>query len=493
MPITEWIGKIKKRTVSADAAGRAFFAQNVTSQEANAFLSAYLDDKRYEELAEAVHCGFINKEYNYSDYLTSRAGALDLDARYFHLLLEIARYAGFNDDKLIPLFAACFSALAGTYLGAWKKTAEAYLLNAAYRDFDRVLNLLTEFDPSYETYVVLMQADKKRTEEVLMERLLQGKNVNKTAIRRLLLQHKINVSHLFGADYKTKDVKTREAIVRLALLYKNDAGAAAFLESVKKTEPLGSIRRLIAGKAVGAAKSAPVVWSVGEFEQMMINGGRFTVQEFRDKLDSDPVFYAIALELFFSVYTQDKLAGIVIVHGGKICDLENNETVLPEHSAVGVLHPLELPNQYEFLKRMSIAQPFCQILRPLFIPNAYETSSNVIFRMGGTVISAGVFRKNLKKFGFKLLYGLRDGAFDRAAVFMGDYACVQEFTPTDFSLKSQIVTLGEARFYHANDFISVHGKLYIEGVPTIRTRDLNPRMFSEFVYTLYQAGNVSLK
>jgi len=291
MQITKLIEKIKNKSISADAAGRAYFSQNTSVAETAVFLDAFLDEKRYEDLAAAIHAGFINKDYGQGDYLTNRAGPLDLDARYFNLLMETASCVERGEEKLAPLFAACFAAPPGTLLSAWSKPAEAYLLNLAYRDYNRVLNLLTEFDPSYHAYGVLMQADRKRTEELLIERLLRGKNVNKPAIRKLLLRFKINISKLLE-NYFAQEPGMREAVVRLALLYKNDKKAAEFLKKAAETEPLTAIRRLITGSR--AIKLEPEVWTVRGFEQMMIDGGTFGADEFCQKLASDPVLYVIA-------------------------------------------------------------------------------------------------------------------------------------------------------------------------------------------------------
>lgn len=283
----------------------------------------------------------------------------------------------------------------------------------------------------------------------------------------------------------------REAIVRLALLYKNDAAAAAFLDKAAKEEPFVTIRRLIFGARAKEPRS-DTVWTIPAFEQMMIDGKTFGAEEFCQSLASDPVFCAIAGDLFFSVYTNNALSNIVIVHNGEVCSLENAPIILKENARVGVLHPLELPASHEYLRRLSVTQPFPQAGRPVFIPGELETASNVVRRLEGTVISAGKLKKNLGDCGFRLLYGAKDNAFTRAAVFMNDCACVLEFSPTGFSAKGQVIILGNARFYHAADFIKVSGKLYIEGVPPIRTSDIPPRMFSEFLYTLYKAGNVGL-
>jgi len=490
MQNAELIERIKNKSITADAAGRAYFSQNASDAETHAFFDAYLDESRHEELAAAIHAGFISKEYSHGDYLTARVGALELDARYFNLLLETAVSADFSEEKLAPLFAACFAARPGTVLSAWRKPAEAYLLNAAYRDYERVLNLLTAYDPFYEAYGVLMQADRKRTEEILIHRLLYGKNVRKSAIRKLLLRYRIDISQFFEG-FAAQPPPMREAVVRLALLYKNDAKASVFLKNAAAFEPLSTIRRLIIGSYVSKAGTG-AVWTIGDFEKMMVGGNTFSAPEFQKKLDTDPVFSAIASDLFFSVYVSNGLNNIVIVHNGVVCDLENVPVTLPDSSVVGVLHPLELPERFSYLRRLSMVQPFPQVCRPIFVPTQYELTSNVVSRLGGTVISAGAFKKNLKKAGGKLLYGSLDNAFDRVSVFMGDAACVLEFSPVDFSDPKQTVILGNARFYFAGDFISVHGKYYIEGVPPARTRDISPRMFSEFLYTLYRVGNVKL-
>ena len=486
------IEKIKKNSIDPETAGRAFFAGNFTDEETKTFLTAYLEAKRYEHLAAVIHCGFIHKEYNNSDYITSRTAEPDLASRYFHMLLELAASAEVGEAQFAPLLIACFSAPPGSYLHAWKKASETYLLKEAYRDYDRILTMLTTYDLSYNAYDILMQVDKNRTEELLKERLLYGKNIRKTAIRKLLLGYKIDVAYLFGADYKTKEIPMREAIVRLALLYKNDLKAAEFLASVKNTEPVAHIRKLITSGENHASKGMGNADAAAYLEQMMIDSKRITPSEFYFKLEYDCEFAKSASSLFFSVYSFGRLIDIVIVHNGTVCNLENAETVIAENAEVGVLHPLELPTSDAYLKRLNIEQPFVQIRRPVFIPSDYEAASNVVSRLKGTVISAGEFRKNLKTFDFRLLHGSKEGVFDRAVAFLGDCACVLEFSPTDFADKKNIVMLGETKFYSAKDFISVRGNLYIEGVPSKRVSDIDPKRFSELLYVLYRAGNVQM-
>ena len=478
--------------IDADKLGRDFFVAPLEQDSASIFFGKLLTDTSFVSLYKALRYGYVKPEHAPKHYITNSLGLHDLDSGYFHLFLELADFVGLDSKTVMQVAVESF--IGDSLLQPWQKAAKGYILRCAEADFSKTAKLLIEFDSLFTTFAILLEKDVARSAVILIEKLLYGVNINKAAIRRLLIANKIDIHYLFGDSYFTSDLKTREAIVRLALLYKTESECESFLEIVKNQDPSAHIRRLIishSDRDIQKPQKAPQT-PLEEFECYLTDGTTIAVGEFLSRLNSDEAFNKLASELFFSIYEKEVLVDIVVVEDGCVCDLDNCSVELKPSCRVGVLHPIEIPTKYSYLKSLNIApQPFFQIKRPSYFATDFEKMSNEIRRVCGTVVNAELFRKHLKEHNFRLVFGLAKGLYEYAAFFLGEYSMVLEFTPTDFSNPEQTLTLKQAKIYRGSDFVPVRGNLYIEGARTVRIDGVPSRQLSECIYALLKVGNLT--
>ncbi|MCL2375696.1 MAG: DUF4132 domain-containing protein [Firmicutes bacterium] len=508
--------EVKDRTIKPNEAGRLFFGENFSRQEHKEFLSVYLDERRYDELALAVFGSPFSGNTSIKS-TGSKQKQTNLDVRFFYLLQDLIEKAGIEKDKFYALCVAVFYAPSKNVLVKWIDGVKEYLRQEAKSNFDSVLTFLTVNDPKYLAYDALLLTNRQKTESVLLDRLLYGDGniINKAAIRKLLLKHEIDFSCLFSVDYKAQEAKLREAMVRLALLYKNESSCKEFLQKVAIGETNARIRDLIdvtkarrgkedkkggeeneAGINLDTKVSKPKTKNessdaqiIEEMQYNMIHSIKMITPQFHHRLQ-DSSFALVASSLFFSVYREGSLVDVIVVEDGQTNNLNNQPIEISKECLIGVLHPSQLPKSLSYLTSSSVKQPFSQIRRPFFVSKGHEVATNKIERFNGTLVLQD-FKALLKNNGFRLLFEEDTTVVSRAVLNLGQEACVVEFTPSDFSQKVHSVSIGSAKFYGVQDFIVVLGKWYLKGVPSKKISDISPVYFSEFLYALYKiAGKV---
>ncbi|MCL2847691.1 MAG: DUF4132 domain-containing protein [Firmicutes bacterium] len=476
--------------IDADRLGKQFFATEFNLDTASVFLHKLLTDTSFVSLFKALKHGYVSPEPK--DFITSSLGLHDLDSGYFNLFLELAEVANLDSNTVMKVAVESF--IGDSMLSVWQKGATAYILKRAEGDFFGVAKLLIELDPSFTAFGVLVKADIARSAVILIDKLLYGAGLNKSAIRKLLIANKIDINYLFGDSYANGDTRKREAIVRLALLYKTETECEKFLERVQDTDPNAFIRGLINSHndRDKAKPQKPPQTALEELECCLTDGKTLVCSEFLERIKIDVEFNKLANDLFFSVYENDALVDIIVVEGETVCNLDNCPIELSESCSIGVLHPIEIPTKCSYLKNLNLnEQPILQIRRPSYFATDLEKVSNEIKRVSGTVVNACLFKQHLKEHNFKLVFGEVSGLYEYASYFLGEYSIVLEFTPTDFSIEDQTLTLKSAKIYKGSDFVPVRGNLYIRGARVVRIETVPPRQLSECIYSLLKAGNLT--
>lgn len=502
MTIDELI-KISSDGASAEMVGRTFFASGYSKKDKAEFVKSMLAKERYAFIADVVCCGAISKEYNYTDFHNSQIGLISLDLRYFYMFIEICEHGGVAFDEIAPLLFATFSAPVSSRLHGWSPAATQYLEKLAAVDYDTVLSSLTEYDKSYKHYGVLLKADPEKTVSILSDRLIFGKNTNKAAIRKFLFESKVNITPALGDIYANakSDARIRESVVRLLLINKHDSAAAEMLGYIAENDKSKTIRALIEKDATAQKKVSKgeeriektnkkngrakrLIGEEKRFFADMISGKGYAPDEF-EKFLTDPESEAVASGLLFSVHAASGgITDVVIVEKGRIYNLDNDPVEIPKDRTVKVLHVAELPEKYEFLTRLNVTQPFLQLKRKAYIPNASELADNRSRRLGGTIIMSKDLRKNISKEGFKITGKDAEGKSHYAGISLGGYICLIDFTRTDLRSNDKIVSFGDIRFYRYRDAIKIGGGFYFENVPVCRISEVPLRVFSEGIYAV---------
>lgn len=122
-------------------------------------------------------------------------------------------------------------------------------------------------------------------------------------------------------------------------------------------------------------------------------------QTFLANIVKRPLLSCVASEFFWGEYRGEKLISVFYIENGGMYDLNKNPYTLGSDSFIALIHPVDLEGQFEFLKRLSVTQPFDQLRREAFtIPASVPF---IITRFHGTVIHSETLQKNLKRFGWK--------------------------------------------------------------------------------------------
>lgn len=459
--------------------GRAFFSTPLDRKSTCEFITALLEKGAYEKLAEIFSQGFISKQYSDRDYL-SKSFASTLEQRYFDLFIDTCERCFVDRKALYPMLAAAFSSKG--VLGGWRNAIRLYFVKVAYADYDRAEAVFAQYDEGFDLYPILFHVDPQRAEDAVLNLLLYKKNVNKTVIRRYLLENKIDILPKIISMYSGASAKQKESLVRLLLIYKNDTRASRFLDRLYKTETSKTVRKLLERDRIAKAGKTGMRGYRERFFNMMLSGERMPFDAFLKAIQTEDGG-RVASTLFFTHYRSSGVR-IVIVDQGRVLDLENRPLDIVE-GEFGVLHPADLSARYEFLKQLNIRQSFEQIRRDVYLPSAEEKAYRVCKRFNGTVITQGALRSGIRKYGFRLMNHTRSGIYTQVGLLREGVLCVTEFSSTDFKQPEKAVSIGDVRFYRYSDVIKLAGSWYVEGVRPCEIELLPPRLFSEFLYGIY--------
>lgn len=515
--------------------GREFFSGARSDEETCSFLTALLERCEYENLATVMSSGCIDKNVAAS-YLHG-GGNRRVSDRYFAVFIELVEKSGVDMELVWPMFFAAFDAPKDGYLYSFVGGIDAYFKRYAYANYDAAVDVVRRFDHKYKCLSTLMEVDRARTLDIVLDVLIYGKSANKTALRKYLMEKRIDIVPALCNEYIRSGVKAKEGIVRLLLLYKGDPRADRFLGEIDKSEKSLVIKKLIdkdrgrrAGTSGGfegeAAKDGGISSVVKvngsdytvsltkelsvevkplpypkavrieeeklrkrlkkvcrECELAMSENTRWGSELFLKRLANDEMFAAVATTLLFSAYNNGTLSDIIIIENGEIRDLDNKKRVLTE-SEVAVSHPCEW-EKFDFLHRLDVTQPFEQVGREVFVPTDAEKSYNSCGRLKGRVMPVGDFKESLVRHGYKLLNKNRYSESNCAGRLRGDVMCVLEFDATNFAEPDRLIAMGNVRFYRYADLIKLGGQIYTDGVKPCSVQSLSAVLFSEFLRDVF--------
>lgn len=555
MDTKDILKKIENNTIDYTLIGNHFFARTTSAPDKKAILSSMLNEQQFENIARVMHMGTIDKQYADNDISALNNEFINIDARYFTLLTEICAEILLDQTKLIPLCVCAYKSKVGSVLYKWLHTIEEFIYTKAQVDYDSVLDALTECDTDYVAYSGLLRADKGRTREVLLDRLLRAKNTNKIAIRKFLYQNKVDVFSVLAPIYDGLPAKERNDICKLLVLYKNNREVSSFLNNISKYEKSKAVHNSLNSPAIKQVDLDDIKVKVSnkysfdseyncvtsfsskafagsitidqelnitasvkpstpqekkylnarissvtkdieiksdELKKMMVSSLRFTYSEFNERILKNDFTSLLASTLFFGVYKNGVLYDIIIIHNNKLNDLQNNDYTLPEDATIGVLHAIEIPSTHAHLKNLGVVQAFDQVNRKCYEPTEYEKSSNCIERINGTIISVKDFLANIRKYGYKILSRDRENVASNIGVVIEDTIMVLNFNGIDLTYKGTTITLLSARFYDLKNLVKVRGQIYLDNIISKSINTLSATTFSEFLYLLHKVGNIGV-
>ncbi len=471
-------GKVTERL------GIEFFSSSTPARKE---LLEYLLDKRaYEQVCKLIHYGHIVKQYRVSDYVMHREGnKFDIEAAYFSLLTDIVFECNISDDKMIPLIFATATAKKEELLRGWEHAARVYLTKIAYKNFEYAFDNLIKYDKKLQFLSVLTKVDRAHAVNKMLELALFGKNFDKTALRKFLRDYENDVIAYIKPIYHDLKAYQRESAVRLLLLYKNSVPAAMLIGELCELEKSKTVLKLIEKDfSVKSDESGTIDDPTEFFFDAMINGRAFSYDAFM-QLITDVPYREVAEQLFFAIYNAQRIIDLFVVDNGRINDLNNQPIKLAHDCAIKVLHPIEIPLKYAFIKQLNVTQPFNQLNRRIFETPTGARYTNSALK--GTLIKAGSLKRNFSKYGFKILNRDIDGICTQAGVLRNEILCVINFTPTDFIDKELLLTIGDVQFYSYAETVKLNGRIYVDGVPICSAGKILPLDYSELMHCVYEA------
>lgn len=373
--------------------------------------------------------------------------------RSFGLFLDECERLGVTRDEFIPMLIHSAYAPETSELSKWKGETLNYLIQI--NDYAYLSEVLARYDKAYKFYDALCAIDETRAVNSLVNDALYAKNVNKTAIRAVLKNYKQAINGLRGIYY-LGDSKLREAVVRLFLLYRDDPGVEKFLTEVISKDKSKAVRELV------SAKATPL-----DFEYMMKTGGTVSHSVFEQAIREEP-YATQASQLFFTAF--DNPAYIFIIDKGKPHNLNNKPITVKPSLQIGVLHPIDLPQELNYLKAMEIEQPFKQINRPIYYIDEFDMFACGTDKFSGLTVSVAEFNRRVKEFKLK--------STGKSFVYeLGDFAAI-----IDYSIVNELVSCGEVKYCVSSSLIRLNKKIYTDNVISAVIKDMPKKVYSEFMY-----------
>ncbi len=403
------------------------------------------------------------------DYYSARYGA-SYDKRFVDLFLKLCGEGAIPEREYIKVLLAAGSADRSGALYRWNSAVDVYLTRRATENFELVADYMDMYDRKYKKYNVLMRINAQRAVRRLVNAVIYGKHVDKTAIRDVLMD-RVELAEPLMELYGKSKAKERAAIARLLLLYKNDITVKRFIEENVAADKSKTVRDLLPSKKKMSVKLAPSDF----FEQAMINGELFEYGELCEIL-KNAEFAAVADRIFFFVQREDGIS-VAVYNDGAFLDMTDKPIELSKTDRIGVLHPVDVPADCDILS-FSIVQPFKQLARRTFAPPAGRVRSPLC----GALTERADFDARLKACGF-VLCGKRSASEpDVALKFVGDYAVG---VVCEFSSALDSVACGGVHYYRREDVVKLNRTYYASPSADIYASGVPKREFSELTLAAY--------
>lgn len=469
-----------------DEVRKAFFSSEVSVEDKKTFIEFLLSEGRFYQLGEIMLGGRIVKEYGNSDFISKQqSDEQSLQSRYFNLYMDIIKECGVSIDKVMPMFFAAPGAPADSLLRGWTGAIEGYFYKMATKNFEQAESYIFRFDENLRFVHILIKLDRKNTLEKLIELALSGGNISKTSAKKFLLAYKNEVFEYVRQHYNDLKIPERKEAVKLLQLFKNDPTISRYIDEVGVTETGFSVAKTLEGDVAPPVKKRNFS-DLNFFYDAMVVGTPLSLDEFNELID-DAFNSEIAESLIFSVYIGGNLSSMVVVDNGEILDLNNSPIKLNPDSIIKVMHPVELSGKFAYLKQLQIVQPIEQLKRQVFLPSENDKVYNCCERLSGTIAAAPLLKNNIKTYGFKILNKDNDGICHQVGLEREGILCVLNFSPLDLTNPiNKLVTAAEVKFYSYDDVIKLSSQIFVDGVTVYPIAKIEPRLFSEFLNSLYE-------
>ncbi|MDE6401444.1 MAG: hypothetical protein K2L54_02405, partial [Clostridiales bacterium] len=162
------------------------------------------DGRAFEEIIVRLACGGETRDYEIAatmlattlvsvgptknNYASARFGATDGE-EYLNMFIAACERFGLDENGYMPMLLHAQYAKKGGALNSWDKSVDRYLEKIARDDFERAAILVDKYDRKFGKYSVLIKVDRPRSVDRLIGMALYGKNINKAAVRDVLMDY----------------------------------------------------------------------------------------------------------------------------------------------------------------------------------------------------------------------------------------------------------------------------------------------------------------
>jgi hypothetical protein len=401
---------------------------------------------------------------------------------------------GINWKIVYPLLFACCYADNKSELSNWQTSARKLLFSLASKDFDLVFNLLTNYDPQFRTIDTLLSANKDKAIQKLLDIFFESDVYvsAKRAVRQILLRYSDIFVDYINKNYFSYSYTHKILLCNLLLSHSHNAKAKLLLQDIIESDkgfissqfatklyPLPKFKNMPtkrysftfkdSKRAVKIVDDIEIVFDVNDnfvplntnnaklvqpifmseyqifckelehrlnyLNAAMIRGYNFELQHFLQCLN-DHFFAKVAESILFAQFKDCQIKDIFVINNGKFHNLENKKIELSDLSVV-ILHPVNLPKKYEYLKQMDIVQPLYQLSRPVFVADQNEKATNTVKRFKGKMIKFCDIKK--ASFGFANIKKMQGCLYTKVSDTIIKYDCI--------NMEKDIITLGGISFY----------------------------------------------
>lgn len=192
-------------------------------------------------------------------------------------------------------------------------------------------------------------------------------------------------------------------------------------------------------------------------EQALSTARFWEVQKWRALFVHNPVMHQFAVGLIWGIYEDGLLKDTFrYMEDGSFNTVEEEEYTLPESGTIGLVHPLELPQELiaawkEQLSDYEITQPVEQLNRSVYHVTEEEISAQKIMRFYGRELNGLSLSGKILSLGWVRGEILDGGFFDNFYRSDGEYSAVLTFSGCSVGYENDDVTIDELYFCRYSD------------------------------------------
>ena len=449
-----------------------------------------------------------NSTQKLSGEITKSFGDLFFD-KFIVLLGEV----GIEDTEIIPLLLNCISSSSDVI--AWKSCASEYLKYICKYEYDTIVDYVVEY-PNADLWRLLVSCYPEHTTDIMLELLLEKPGKDKTVLRLVLSETKLNIVPILDDEYFSAGIPVRTGIVRLLLLFKNNAEAVRLLTKIRQTEKSLTVLRVFSGdigrpvfkeictegngvftvvlddencvftlndgdlnivsqSANGFSVAKRAVKSRYEYLQnSYYTGDGLEISALVDAANGDALFSKLCEKYLFAVYNVQGYPSKLFLFDNKKIKGINCDIDVESDDYVAVVHPSELAdsklqypvNEFEY-----------QMKKDCFLPSKEEKRLSAVPAFAGAIINLQVALKRAAACGLKI--GI-SGDHNYFYFQRGGYYCVNTFT-----VQKNTISLGNAAFYDYDKLPISGKKILLQNALPVVLEHVSVRIFSEFLSGIY--------